>query len=140
MAGAGGAATIVLADDEEDVRALYATLLRAEGFEVAEAADGPSAVALVTDRRPDALVLDLWMPGLNGLEVLDRLRHEPAAARTRVVLLSCLGDADYRLEAFEAGADAYLVKGTPLAELVAEVRRLLAADPAGVDLDADPAP
>jgi DNA-binding response OmpR family regulator len=125
-----GAASIVLADDDGDVRAVYAALLRTEGFEVAEAADGPAAIDLVRGRRPDLLVLDLWMPGLNGLEVLDRLRFEPAAARTRVVMLSNLGDADYRLESFEAGADSYLVKGLALADLVAEVRRVLAARPA----------
>ncbi|HWE39042.1 MAG TPA: response regulator [Isosphaeraceae bacterium] len=126
----GGAASIVLADDDEDLRAVYAAMLRAEGFEVVEAADGPAAIASVCGRRPDLLILDLWMPGLNGLEVLDRLRHEPAATRTRVVMLSCLGDADYRLESFEAGAVAYLVKGLALEDLVAEVRRVLAAWPA----------
>jgi CheY-like chemotaxis protein len=123
----GPAATIVLADDDDDLRAVYAPLLRGAGYTVFEAADGASAVALVRERRPELLLLDLWMPALNGLEVLDRLRHEPAAGRLRVVILSALADADARLESFEGGAVAYLVKGVPLAELLVQVRRALAA-------------
>ncbi len=117
---------IVLADDDDDLRALYTAALRGDGHEVLEAVDGPGALAAVRAHRPALLLLDVWMPGLNGFEVLDALRHDPAGLRLRVVMLSNLSSADARLEAFEGGASAYLVKGLPLAELAAVIRQQLA--------------
>ena len=117
---------IVLADDDDDLRAVYAEFLRALGFEVVEAEDGLKTLDRVREVRPNLLVLDLWMPGLNGLEVLDRLRHEPLSIQMKVVMLSNAGDADVRLEAFEAGAVAYLVKGIALEDLLEHLRLALA--------------
>ena len=117
--------TIVLADDDDDLRAVYAACLGAAGYSVVEAADGDAALALVRERRPALLLLDIWMPALNGFEVLDALRHDPAAGRLKVVVLSSQSDADARLEAFGAGAVAYVVKGLALAELLERVRRAL---------------
>ena len=68
-------AIIVLADDEPDLRSIYAACLRNEGYEVWEASDGREALALVDARRPDLLLLDVWMPVLNGLEVVEHLRN-----------------------------------------------------------------
>src|SRR5436305_11791044 len=79
------AATLVLADDDDDLRAVYAPCLRAAGYTVHEAADGREALDLVREHRPALLLLDIWMPGLNGFEVLDGLRHDPAAGRLKVV-------------------------------------------------------
>jgi CheY-like chemotaxis protein len=117
--------TIVLADDDDDLRAVYAACLGTAGYTVVEAADGQQTVALVRARRPELLLLDIWMPGFNGFEVLDALRHDPAAARLKVVMLSSQSDADARLEAFGAGAVAYLIKGLGLADLLDQVRRAL---------------
>ena len=119
--------TIVLADDDDDLRAVYAACLGAAGYAVVEAADGRAALDLVRARRPELLLLDIWMPALNGFEVLDALRHDPVAARLKVLMLSAQSDADARLEAFGAGAVAYLVKGMALGDLLDQVRRVLAA-------------
>lgn len=126
---AGAVATIVLADDSAELRAIYAPLLRLQGHTVHEAADGEEALAVVRAQRPDLLILDVWMPRLSGFEVLDVLRFEPAAAQTRVLMLSVLGDADSQLDAFGSGAVAYLVKGLSLAEFLQRVSATLAEGP-----------
>lgn len=125
------AAIIVLADDEPDLRAIYAEVLRREGYEVWEAADGREALALVEEHRPDLLLLDVWMPSVNGFEVLERLRHDPAATTLKVVMLSNLGDAETRLEGYSAGVADYWIKGLSLDDLCARVRRTLAAERVG---------
>jgi DNA-binding response OmpR family regulator len=122
------ATTIVLAEDDGDLRAVYAAYLRAAGYEVLEAANGQEALDLVRAHRPGLLLLDIWMPVLNGFEVLDRLRHDAAAGRTKVVMLSCQSDSDARLECFGVGASEYLVKGLSLADLLLHVQRSLAED------------
>lgn len=127
--------TILLADDSAEIRSVYGPVLRSRGHEVVEAADGDEAIELTRRVRPELLLLDIWMPGRNGLEVLDELRGDPAATRTRVVMLSALGDAESQLEAFGAGAVEYLVKGMGLSEFLERVESLLAAGPVVV---ADP--
>jgi DNA-binding response OmpR family regulator len=119
-------ATIVLADDEPELRAIYCACLRAAGHEVWEACDGLEAVAIVTERRPALLILDVWMPHVNGFEVLERLRHETCAANLKVVMLSNLADSDTRLEGYSAGVADYWVKGLSLADLRTRVARLVA--------------
>lgn len=123
-----GALTIVVVDDNDDLRSIYALCLRRAGYAVVEASDGLEALEVVRSQRPSLMLLDLWMPGLNGFEVLDRLRGEPNAALMKVMILSCVADADARLECFGAGADDYLVKGLTLAELLGHVRRALTED------------
>jgi CheY-like chemotaxis protein len=118
-------AVIVLADDEADLRTVYATCLREAGYEVCEAADGREAVVLVTAHRPALLLLDVWMPVLNGFEVLDQLRSDPFTTTLKVVMLSNLADSDTRLEGFSVGVADYWVKGLSLADLSERVRRLL---------------
>lgn len=117
--------SIVLADDDDDLRAIYAPLLRSEGHTVWEASGGTEAVALVREHRPRLLILDVWMPVFNGFEVLESLRHDPASSGLKVLMLSNIGDADTRLECFEMGATDYLIKGLALADLRAKVARLL---------------
>lgn len=123
-------ATIVLADDDDDLRALYGAALRAAGHEVFEAPDGRAALDAIRDHHPDLLLLDIWMPALNGFEVLDALRHDPAGVRLKTVVVSNLADADARLEAFEGGASEYLVKGLPLDAFLRRVEEILEAAPA----------
>lgn len=128
-------AIIVLADDEADLRAVFAEALRLDGHEVLEARDGVEAVEKVRRHCPDLLVLDIWMPVVNGFEVLDQLRHNPCATMLKVVLLSNLGDADSRLEGFSAGVVDYWVKGLSLDDFRDRVRQVLTASPALNDPD-----
>jgi CheY-like chemotaxis protein len=132
-------ASIVLADDDDDLRALYTPLLRSAGHTVWEASGGVEALELVRKHRPGLLILDVWMPRCNGFEVLEALRHDPASNGLKVLMLSNLGDADTRLEAFEMGASEYLVKGLPLTDLRAKVGELLATTE-DVKLDRKPEP
>ena len=127
-------AIIVLADDEPELRAIYAACLRAAGHEVWEACDGEEAVCLVTEHKPTLLILDVWMPRVNGFEVLERLRQASDSSNLKVVMLSNLGDSDTRLEGFSVGVADYWVKGLSLAELQDRVGRLIAE----IELTTDP--
>jgi DNA-binding response OmpR family regulator len=118
-------ATIVLAEDEPDLRTLYAERLRRSGHTVWEAADGAEAASLVLERRPDLLLLDLWMPILNGLEVLERIRDDRRAFGLKVVMLTHQRDADTRLEGFALGASAYWTKDVSLAEFAERIESML---------------
>lgn len=118
-------AKIVLADDDEDLRAIYGAALRSAGYQVWEAPDGQSALDLIHRHHPDLLLLDIWMPSVNGFEVLDLLRHDPIGNRLRIIVISNLNDADTRLEAFEGGIVEYLVKGISLEAFLRRVQDIL---------------
>ena len=118
-------ATIVLAEDESDLRHVYAECLRRAGHTVWEAADGAEAAAMVRAYKPDLLLLDLWMPILNGLEVLEQLRDAREAMTTKVVMLTHQRDADHRLEGFALGIAAYWTKDLSLSELGAKIEAVL---------------
>jgi CheY-like chemotaxis protein len=118
-------ATIVLADDEPDLRMLYAEVLRRDGYVVSEAGDGAEALDLVASHMPDLLLLDVWMPRVNGFEVIDRLRSDPRASELKVVMLSNICDADALLEGYSFGVYDYWIKGLSLDELRGRVARLV---------------
>jgi DNA-binding NarL/FixJ family response regulator len=114
--------TLVLADDHRIVRQGLRALLATEpefGL-VGEAADGLEAVRLVERLRPDVLVLDLMMPGLDGLEVARRVARQ--SPRTRTVILSMYANEAYVVEALRAGAVAYVLKESGAEELMQAVR------------------
>lgn len=119
--------TIVLAEDEFDLRTLYAESLRLAGHIVWEAADGGEALAHVRTYAPELLLLDIWMPVLNGLEVLDHLSSNPQSVGLKVVVLSNQSDADTRLESFALGAHDYWPKDLSLDDLCERIARLTAA-------------
>jgi DNA-binding response OmpR family regulator len=120
-------ATILLADDEPDLRMIYGEVLRRAGYEVVEAGDGREALEVLHGLRPDLLLLDVWMPVVNGFEVLDKLRNDPLTTSMKVVMLSNLGDADTRLEGYSAGVADYWVKGLAIDDFLDRVRRTLEA-------------
>jgi DNA-binding response OmpR family regulator len=132
-------AIIVLADDEPDLRSVYAACLRNEGYDVWEASDGREALALVEAQRPVLLLLDVWMPVLNGLEVVEQLRYDPVSDRMKVVMLSNLSDSDTRLEGFSAGVADYWVKSLSLDELCRRIKQLLAEAQVSSNLAESPA-
>lgn len=119
--------TIVLAEDEADLRLLYAEWLRRAGHVVWEAADGAEAVAMVRAHAPELLLLDIWMPILNGLEVLEHLGRSREAVGLKVIVLSNQTDSDTRLEGFALGVVDYWTKDLSLADLSERITALLAA-------------
>jgi DNA-binding response OmpR family regulator len=122
-------AAIVLAEDDSDLREIYAHSLREAGHVVWEAADGGQALALVRAHRPDLLLLDIWMPIFNGLEVLERLANTPEGVGLKVVVLSHQSDADTRLEGFALGVVDYWTKDMPVAELRDRIGRMMRPAP-----------
>ena len=123
------AATVVLAEDDPDLRAMYALCLRRAGHVVWEAADGAQALALVRSRSPQLLLLDIWMPILNGLEVLERLTGVPEAVGLKVVVLSHQSDADSRLEGFALGVVDYWTKDMSVVDLGDRVLQIMRPTP-----------
>lgn len=120
-----GGAVVLVVDDDADNRTMYCEFLTHAGYRVLEAADGHEAVALATAQRPDAVVMDLVLPGLDGYEVTRRLRAEDATRDVAVVVVSGLVHADSKRRAHEIGIDSFLDKPCLPIALEAELRRLL---------------
>jgi two-component system response regulator MprA len=122
---------ILVCDDEPAVRDALERALRLEGYEVELAVDGKQALTSVAERQPDALVLDLLMPELDGLEVCRRMRAD--GNDTPILVLTARDAIADRVAGLDAGADDYLVKPFAREELLARLRALLRR--AGVDGD-----
>ena len=113
---------ILVVDDEVPMVELVREYLAAEGMDVAVAGDGPAAVDAVRDRRPDVVILDVMLPGLDGFEVLRRVRTFSDAS---VIMLTARAEEIDRIIGLSVGADDYLVKPFSPRELVARVKALL---------------
>jgi len=116
-------ATVLVVDDDEDVLASLRRGLRLSGFAVLTATDGRDALAVVEQQRPDAMVLDMNMPILDGTGVVTALRE--AGDDIPICVLSARSAVDDRIAGLEAGADDYLTKPFVLAELVARIKAML---------------
>jgi two-component system OmpR family response regulator len=119
----GSPIRVLVVDDEQSLTDLLRMALRYEGWDVRTAADGHAALGVVRDFRPDALVLDVMMPGLDGLEVLHRLRAQNDD--TPVLFLTAKDSLDDRLAGLTAGGDDYVTKPFSLEEVVARLRGLI---------------
>jgi DNA-binding response OmpR family regulator len=117
---------VLVADDDDDILMLVTTRLRRDGFDVISARNGDEALALAQQRRPDVAVLDVGMPGLDGLEVLQRIRADDELKGIRVLLLTAKAQESDARRGYDAGADAYVRKPFSPADLSARVRELLA--------------
>src|SRR5690606_20640604 len=99
---------VLIAEDNPDSRDALRTLLEAYGFEVVEAADGAQAVRCGIESHPDIVLMDIMMPGVDGLEATRQLRHSPAFRQVPIVALTAMDGS--RQKAIEAGCDDHLVK------------------------------
>ena len=113
---------VLVVDDEPTIRDIVRRYLAADGFEVVEAADGDDALARLVAQEPDVVVLDVMMPGVDGLEVLRRIR---ARSEVYVILLTAKAEEIDKLVGLSVGADDYLTKPFSPRELVARVRAVL---------------
>ncbi len=105
-------ATLLIVDDNIEATRPLAMIFRFFKHQVDCAASGNEALTYLADKLPDVIVLDVMMPGMDGMEVLRRIRADARAARVSVVMYSAVSDPAYRDSALQKGADDYLVKGS----------------------------
>lgn len=117
--------TILIVEDDDDLRRIMRWGLEAEGFEVACAADGQQALEAVFEVRPDLVVLDWELPALTGIEVCALIRNAEHATGIPVVMVSGRYEADDIRRGIEAGADTYVTKPFAVETLAQEIRRVL---------------
>jgi signal transduction histidine kinase len=125
--------TVVVAEDNPRITQLIHMTLRRE-FRVLVALDGQKGLELAQRERPDLVVTDLMMPGLDGLELMKRLREDPRTRHVPVIMLTARGDLDDRVRGLETGASAYLTKPFAPRELLTCARRLVKASEETADL------
>jgi two-component system, OmpR family, KDP operon response regulator KdpE len=114
---------VLVVDDEPAIRRFLRTSLRAEGYDVVEAETGEAALAEIRRRAPDFVMLDLGLPGIDGLEVIRRVRGEGSAAP--IIVLTSRADEAGKVEALDLGADDYVTKPFGVDELLARIRAAL---------------
>jgi DNA-binding response OmpR family regulator len=122
MAGEESSGSVLVVDDEPTITEVVSRYLERAGYDTRVAADGPEALELAGEGRPDLVVLDLMLPGMDGLEVMRRLREVDEMS---VILLTAKGEASDRVIGLRLGADDYVVKPFSPAELVARVDAVL---------------
>lgn len=116
---------MLLVEDNEDNRIIYSTLLRHLGYTVVEAEDGVQAIALARSERPDVILMDISIPGMDGWEATRILRQDPATKEIPIIALTAHALADDREKASAVGFTSYLAKPVEPRAVVAEVRRWL---------------
>jgi len=114
-------ATILIAEDEKSARTSLAALLEGEGYAVLTAGDGDAALGMILERRPDLALLDIRMPGLDGLGVLARLRE--AGCESAVIVMTAFGTSATAIQAMKLGAFDYVTKPLDIAEVVIMIER-----------------
>ncbi|MBI4336694.1 MAG: response regulator [Chloroflexi bacterium] len=119
---------VMVADDEEDMRALLAATFESDQYELVLAEDGIQALEVARREKPDLVFLDVRMPGLDGYQVCRALKHDPATARIKVVLVTAMAQDHDRQRGRDAGADDYFTKPFSPTKLLAKLHELLAAE------------
>src|SRR5262245_48113271 len=117
--------SVLVVDDSNLLRGILREELEAEGFEVHMAEDGPEALEKAKDLRPDIILLDVGLPGMDGYEVCRRVKSDDATADTPILMITALNELKDKLAGFEAGADDYLTKPFFTKELLARLRKNL---------------
>jgi PleD family two-component response regulator len=128
--------TILVIEDERDVVELLSYNLDKAGFRVMAAYDGETGLAIARDRRPDLIILDLMLPGIDGFSVCQSLRDDFRTLHTPILMLTARGETRDRVQGFRVGADDYMPKPFSLVELLARIRAL--ARRSESTLDANP--
>jgi two-component system phosphate regulon response regulator PhoB len=116
---------ILVVDDEPDIVALVAYHLAKAGYSVSTATSGPEGLAAARREKPSLVVLDLMLPGLTGLEVMEQLREDPATSRMAVLMLTARREESDRIKGLTLGADDYLTKPFSPQELMLRIAAIL---------------
>jgi DNA-binding response OmpR family regulator len=116
---------ILIVDDEIGALTLIGIMLERGGFEVLKAKDADSALAVLDQESPDMIILDVMMPGTDGIELCRIIRGRPKTAGTPILILSARGDAESVMRGMDAGANDYLPKPILHHDLVAKVKKML---------------
>lgn len=114
--------TVLIVDDTQQNVQVLSQMLRNEAFMVVAAFNGPDALNLVEKRRPDLILLDVMMPGMNGYEVCEKLKQNPETVSIPVIFLSALDDAEAKIRAFDVGGIDYITKPFQQKEVLARIR------------------
>jgi two-component system chemotaxis response regulator CheY len=129
---------ILVIDDDEDIRGLYADVFRGANFEVSEAKDGLEGLEMINQSKPDVVFTGIIMPRMDGFMLLENLKKNVATATLPVVFSSHLGREEDEARAKALGAKDFIVRGmTPLNEVVDRIRNLFATSEYVVELDAN---
>lgn len=123
---------ILVVDDDAQTRALVGLILQRNGLRTQEAFDGQSALRLLEFTTPDLIIVDVMMPGIDGLELCRRLRARKQTSQTPIIVFTAAGSTRIDRAARDAGADEFIAKTSPPQELAAAVHRLLEMSTAGV--------
>ncbi len=116
---------ILLAEDDENIATIVSMCLEDEGYEVVQRADGIEALKAIYDQKPLIVLLDLLLPRMSGYLILRALRENPATAELPVMVMSAKSQKEDIQEAYDQGADDYLVKPFTPSELIEHVSRLI---------------
>jgi two-component system response regulator RpaA len=125
---------VLVVEDEDAIREMYATELASAGFMVLEAADGATAVEKALQFAPHAVVLDLMLPGVDGFKVARRLRSDDRTRDVAIIALTGLASKKFEALALGSGCDSFMSKPFSTAALVGELVRLLARRVSGADM------
>ncbi|WP_094227296.1 response regulator [Methanolobus psychrotolerans] len=116
---------ILIVDDEMDALLALKVALEAEGYNIVEAKDGYEAIDKVHSEKPDVILLDLMIPGIDGFEVCSQLKSDQLYSHIPVIMLTARGEIDDKVEGIELGADDYVTKPFNLKELKARIKMVL---------------
>lgn len=116
---------VLIVDDEDNIRMLVRFNLEKAGYEVFEAEDGRKAIEMAINLAPDIIILDLMLPGIDGLEVCRNLKRNPRTAALPIIMLTAKSDEIDRVIGLELGADDYMTKPFSQRELVARIKAVL---------------
>ena len=117
--------TVLIIEDEEDAAELFAEMMRVSGFRVVKTSSSAPALAMMTDEKPDIVLLDIMMPEISGLDILRQMRRDPALVNIPVIVVSAQSMPTDIKHSMEAGASMYLTKPVGFIELKEAVDRAL---------------
>lgn len=121
--------TVLVVDDEPDIVSIVKGMLEGEGYDVLCAGDGLEVFALLADRIPDVLIIDRMMPGMNGMEIISKLKESPKTSSIPVIMLTSMDKFDDVTEGYKQGADGYITKPFTKAQIINGVNLVLTSRP-----------